>query len=197
MSMPKDISDTLIGLYKRRPGTFRKWLPVAYWIQKMQLEGLTHGKLQCALETCSTHKTNVKDSTHGHLCIEITMKRLKPPLGNKPFICCSTPSHPNLYVGNYDKTLFGKALQASWDRWASKEDDNEEMEEALETEQEQAPVQATPSPPQPTTATPSPPKNQSDNPQFKAEDEDLLAFFRSIMLYRRSTLRSKTCSIPK
>jgi len=185
MPTHKEISDALIGLYKRRPGSFGKWIPVAFWIEKMQLEGINHGKLQRALEFCGTHMTNIEDSTHGHLHIEIILKRLPPPLGIKPFICCSTPKAPNKYVGNFDKSLFGKVLQASWERWINKTDDEDE----LVTEQN-PPAQPTPrpSPPQPATmtATTTPTARvvtpSASSPQFNNEDDsDLLEFFRSII----------------
>jgi len=178
MRTHKEISDKLVALHRRRPGVFGKWIPTLCWINKMDLDDVDNSKLQKALETCGTHMTEIKDGTHGHLCIEITKRKL-PVLGQtKWFICCSTPDAPNQHVGNFDKKLFGKMLQASWDRHTSAAVPEEDE---LDTEQTLAPA---PSPPQTTataTTTPSPaartvsPSVESP-PQIKG-DSDLLQFF--------------------
>jgi len=111
----KETSDTLIGPHKRRPGTHGKWMPTTCWIDKMKLDGVDNLKLQRALEFCGAHVMKIEDTNHQHLRIEIVKRRLPPPLGIKAFICCSTPTRPNLHVGNYDEVLFGKTLKVSWD----------------------------------------------------------------------------------
>jgi len=151
-------------------------MPLAYWLNKMDFDDVDNGMLFKALEVTGVYNTEVQDSTHGHLRIEITKKKLPALKQVKWFLCCSTPNHPNLYVGNYDKVLYGKVLQASWDRWIN--DDNNDEDEALATEQEQQPAQPTPSPHQPTESTMA---QSVASPQLTDADDDLLTFFQSII----------------
>ena len=118
----------------------------------MDIPKLDNGKLQKALETSGTHMAEIKDDTHGHLFIEIIQRKI-PCYGNKWFVGCFTPQAPNEHVGNFDKVLFGKTLQASWEQYASAVTNKEE----LETEQEPIPAQPT-QPAVPPTPSPSQPQ---------------------------------------
>ena len=191
MSNHKDISAAFIGLAKRRVGTFGKWMPTLHWIQKMDIEGLDNGKLKKALEVTGKYMTDIPDSTHGFLHVEIIKRRLS--IGIKWFLCVSTPKCPDLYSTKLDNALFGKSLQASWDRWSGNEDEDE-IEEAIaalepdsSTEQAVVLLQPTASPtlPQPAMTTPTTrtvsPTAGNGSPQLTEEDSDLQEFFRSII----------------
>jgi len=183
MATHKEISDALIALLKRRPGVFGKWIPTIYWISRMKMDKLDNGRLQKALETSGTLMTRIEDSAHGYLYIEITKKKL-PYLGTKWFICCSTAEVPNPYVGNFDKILYGKVLQASWDRWTQEEENTA----LLETE-ERSPAQ--PTPPQVSLPIVSP--TVSPSPEQIREDSHLLDFFRGTIRTECSTKENLFC----
>jgi len=186
MPTHKEISDTLIGLFKRRPGAFGKWMPTICWLNKMGFDDtVDNSKLRKALETCGTLMMKIEDSTHGYLHIEMIKRKLPTLAQTKWFICCSTPKEPNQCVGNFDKALYGKVLQESWDRWVDKrEEDEMDHEEQASLQPTQSPQQptpittATPSPPQPTATTMSP--STAVSPLLQ-NDIDLLDLFRGII----------------
>ena len=184
MATHQEISDAFIGLLKCRAGIFGQWIPTNYWINKLNIDKLDNGKLRKALEVSGKLMTKVEDSTHGHLYIEITTRKL-PSIGTKWFIGCFTPKEPNEYVGNFDKNLFGRTLVASWNRWMNNEKD---IDEEL-VEREQPPVQPTQqaSPPQNAASTTTPITRAVvsptvGSPQLQDDDDsDLLQFFRGII----------------
>jgi len=178
----------------------------------MELDKLDNGKLMRALETTGNYMTKIPDSTHEFLHVEIIKRRLTN--GIKWFICVSTPKCPDTHSKKLDSATFGKVLQAAWDCWINKEeDDNEE----LETEQAQAPEQSSPQLPTPSVATTTPTTRAvsppTASPQLKHDgDNDLLDFFqetisqeylskdnlfRPEVINRRGTLRAKLMAFGK
>lgn len=183
MPTHQEITDSLLSHLKRRPGIFGKWLPLIYWINNM--ETLDNGKIKRALERTGNYMTKIPDNNHGFLHLEITQKRLPAPLGIKWFICCSSEKNPDLCtLGNYDKFLFGKMLQANWDRHTSAavaEDEEKEETDVLEPSESTAQAQSPTQPTEldtPTTRIVTP---SVASLQLKDEHDDLQELFRSVM----------------
>ena len=152
----------------------------------MNIEKLDNKRLNKAFETCGIHKVQIIDKTHGFLYIDTTKQNI-PNVGKRYFVCVSSKDAPDNYSTKLNADLFGKALLASWSRYASAVvEEEKEMLEIEEDKQPPAPpVQPTPSPPKlATQPTPSPPLITATavvTPEQLKDDDDLLSFFRSIV----------------